>query len=239
MSGHETVEGWAQEKFGGGRYVSVAHFLHSVIPDFTNTNPILKRMKEADPEHKTRVYHHDFVREHLGHKSGILPREWFEMSEAQERWNEEQDYLTSGNGQPSVPWDDLWRVHHPLDRETLYEGGNHEAVFRRSHRKLLIFDLPLEFLYEILSLIEEIFNAGSYENDCFTTKVRNILCIPEIPLSWKLPRLNVSSIFISDNLDAQPQCLPIWRETDCIFCWVHLTLSSTPPYTNKQNRTDS
>ena len=204
LTGHDDFDGWATKTFGNGRYVSAAHFIHSVVPDFTNSG-IFKRMKEADPEHKTRLYHHDWMRQVCPEcTDGVLPREVYEHLEATERWNEEQSYLNSGSGEPAFPLPGCEGAAAGGRTECLY-GGEHRTG-RKLHIKAKFepFGLDLSFLYEL---------------DCFTTAQRNILCIPSIPDTWVLPYLDFKGVFFTDDLNNNTLCEPTWKSTDCIVCW--------------------
>ena len=209
LTGHEDFESWASKTFGNQRYASAGHFLHSIVPDFTNSG-IIKRMKEADPSHKERLYHHDWVRKVCPDcKDGVLPREVYEHLENQERWNEEQDYLNSGNGEPSSPLPGCEGPQAAQDKYCMY-GARSRDRRGQTGRKLHIsakfepFGLNLEFLYN---------------NDCYTTPVRNILCIPTIPQNWVIPYVDFKSVFFTDDLDNNTACEPTWKSTSCIVCW--------------------
>lgn len=139
-TGHDSLEAFAEHHFGGGKYESVAHWLHSNIPDFTNRG-IFKHMKEADPEHKTRRYFHDWVNDNYGPEG--IPREYYAMWEAQERYMEEEDYLNSGNKQPSRPMPEF--VHHAGNIREMF-GPNKINPRRRELLAFEPFSLPLEFL---------------------------------------------------------------------------------------------
>jgi hypothetical protein len=209
LTGHDDLDSWVNAKFGKQRYASAGHFLHSVIPDFTNMG-FFKLWKDADPSSKERLYHHDYVRKVCPEcTDGVLPREVYEHLENQERWNEEQDYLNSGNGQPSSPLPGCEGPQAAQDKYCLY-GGRSRDLRGQTGRKLHItakfepFGLNLEFLYN---------------NDCFTTKVRNILCIPSIPNTWILPHLDFKGVFFTDDLNNNTACEPTWKSTSCIVCW--------------------
>lgn len=58
-----------------------------------------------------------------------------------------------------------------------------------------------------------------YEDDCFTTPRRNILCLPFIPTNWKIPYVNFSTVVLTKDLNDNPACEPTWKSTDCILCW--------------------
>lgn len=149
MTGHEGVESWVQENFGNGRYESVAHWLHSTVPDFTNQG-IFKHMKAGDPDKDTRLYWHDWVAQN--HPGG-LPREYYTMWEAQERYMEEEEYLNTGNGEPSRPMPE--HVHHPGNREEMFGPAKFNPMRRRPLQfgadKFEPFSLPLEFLVRLRS----------------------------------------------------------------------------------------
>lgn len=157
LSGHTELTSWIHEKFGppGNRkYASTGHWLHSVLPDITNDG-IFKLLKDMDPESKTRLYHHDWVRSVCKNcTDGVLPRQIYEHLEAQERWNEEQDYLNSGSGQPSSPLPDCDGVTMQGDKYCLYGGKLVRRVTLPTGRKLHIsakfepFGIDLEFLYD-------------------------------------------------------------------------------------------
>ena len=214
LTGHEELTPWIHEKFGppGNRtYASVGHWLHSVIPDFTNDIGIFRKLKEWDPESKTRLYHHDWVRSVCPScKDGVLPREVYEHLEAQERWNEEQDYLNSGNGEPSSPLPDCDGPTMTGDKYCMYGKTRVRRVTLPTGRKLHIkaafepFGINLEFLYE---------------NDCFTTKTRNILCIPTLPKNFLLPYLDFKSVIFVSDLNNNTACEPTWKSTACFICW--------------------
>ena len=219
LTGHDELTSFIHEKFGkpGNRtYASVGHWLHSVIPDFTNDIGIFRRLKNMDPESKTRLYHHDWVRSVCPNcTNGVLPREVYEHLEAQERWNEEQDYLNSGNGQPSSPLPDCDGPTMEGDKFCMLGRSRVRRITLPTGRKLHIkasfepFGIDLEFLYN---------------NDCFTTATRNILCIPTLPRSFELPYLDFKSVIFVSDLNNNTACEPTWKSTACFICWVRCEL---------------
>lgn len=159
LSGHDTLESWAHEKFGTGKYASVAHFIHSHVPDWT-AHPLTRLMIRDEPAYMCKEpngvckYHHAWVREDLGYPDGMLPREFYEALEARERFIEEEAYLRTGNRQPSAPLPEG-------DTEQTGGGLGYEPpTWKKTVRKLLwipgmrqlleIFGLHLEILYAIL-----------------------------------------------------------------------------------------
>jgi hypothetical protein len=100
-------------------------------------------------------------------------------------------------------------AHDEANIESAY-GPVSAAQGKRATSRALLMDFfgGLNINLEIL-----------YQDDCFTTPRRNILCLPFIPTNWVIPFINLSSVVLTRDLNDNPACEPIWKSTDCILCW--------------------
>lgn len=155
----------------------------------THDKGFFKHLWKADPDYETRPPFHLWVEREF--KTKNLSREY---------WQKVEEFSQAK---------EAGLAHDESNIEQAYGPTTKENAKRAAGRTILMdFFGGLKINLEIL-----------YEDNCFTTPRRNILCLPFIPTWWLIPPVNLTSVVLTKDLNDNPACEPVWKSTDCILCW--------------------